>query len=275
MQAEPIRFEALRAPDTELFVQVKSLDDSDVGLRGVVVNLSYIGTIKRSERTRVKMLNFLSHDLRSPITSLLSLTQSKKIHEWTAEELSKQIQPLARRSLKLADNFLQLARAEAADTTNFADTDFISVAHNAMDEAYVQAKESGITLRREFEVDEVWLQGDLGLLERALFNLIENAIKFSPAESEIVMQIQRQQGHLLCTIRDQGPGIPSDQLVSVFQPFTHAETENTSQGKGVGLGLSFVKVVADKHRGTIEAANHPSGGAMFTLRLPCEAEQPA
>ncbi len=275
LQAEPIRFEALRTPDTELFVQVKSLDDADVGLRGVVVNLSYIGTIKRSERTRVKMLNFLSHDLRSPITSLLSLTQSKKIDEWSAGELSEQIQPLARRSLKLADNFLQLARAEAADTTNFTDTDFISVAHNAMDEAYIQAKEAGITLRREFDEDEIWLQGDLGLLERALFNLIENAIKFSPSDSEIVMQIQRQQGHLLCTIRDQGPGIPNDQLVSVFQPFTQAETENTSQGKGVGLGLSFVKVVADKHRGSIEATNHPSGGAMFTLRLPCESDQPA
>ncbi|MCU7842704.1 MAG: CHASE2 domain-containing protein [Candidatus Thiodiazotropha sp. (ex Monitilora ramsayi)] len=274
LKGEPIRFEAFRAPDTELFVQLKPLDESGAGMHGVVVNISYIGTLKRSERTRVKMLNFLSHDIRSPITSLLSLTQSRKMHERTATELAEQIQPLARRSLKLADNFLQLARAEAVDTTRFEDTDFISVAHNAIDEAYVQAKAAGITLRRQFEEDEIWLQGDLGLLERALFNLLENAIKFSPSGSEVVMDVRREDGFVVCSIRDQGPGIPQDQLTNVFLPFTYAETENTSQGNGVGLGLSFVKVVADKHRGTIEAANGGDGGAVFILRIPCESESP-
>ncbi|MCU7796572.1 MAG: CHASE2 domain-containing protein [Candidatus Thiodiazotropha sp. (ex Myrtea spinifera)] len=272
LEGEPIRFEALRAPDTELFVQLKPLDEAGAGMHGMIVNLSYIGTLKRSERTRVKMLNFLSHDIRSPITSLLSLTQSRKVQESTAGELAEQIQPLARRSLKLADNFLQLARAEAADSTHFEDTDFVTVAHNAVDEAYVQAKAGGITLRRQFDEDEIWLQGDLGLLERALFNLLENAIKFSPPGSEIVMRVSREDSCVVCIIQDQGPGIPQDQLSNIFMPFTHAETENTSQGNGVGLGLSFVKVVADKHRGTIEAANGEAGGALFTLRIPCESE---
>lgn len=272
LEGEPIRFEALRAPDTELFVQLKPLDEAGAGMHGMIVNLSYIGTLKRSERTRVKMLNFLSHDIRSPITSLLSLTQSRKVQESTAGELAEQIQPLARRSLKLADNFLQLARAEAADSMHFEDTDFVSVAHNAVDEAYVQAKASGITLHRQFDEDEIWLQGDLGLLERALFNLLENAIKFSPPGSEIVMRVSREDSCVVCNIQDQGPGIPQDQLSNIFMPFTHAETENTSQGNGVGLGLSFVKVVADKHRGTIEATNGEAGGAQFTLRIPCESE---
>lgn len=271
LDGEAIRFEALRAPDTELFVQLKPLDEAGAGMQGMIVNLSYIGALKQSERTRAKMLNFLSHDIRSPITSLLSLTQSRKLREGSADELAAQIEPLARRSLRLADNFLQLARAEAADTTNFEDTDFVSVAHNAIDEAYVEARARGVSLRRDFAEEEIWLQGDLGLLERALFNLLENAIKFSPQGGEVVMQVRREDTHVVCTIHDQGPGIPPQQLTSIFLPFTHADTENTSQGNGVGLGLSFVKVVADKHRGTVEAANGEAEGAVFTLRLPCEA----
>ncbi len=270
LEGEAIRFEALRAPDTELFVQLKPLDVSGTGMHGMIVNLSYIGTLKRSERTRAKMLNFLSHDIRSPITSLLSLTQSRKVQEGTAAEMAQQIEPLARRSLRLADNFLQLARAEAADITAFADTDLVSVAHNALDEAFVQAKEQGVILRREFEEEEIWLQGDLGLLERALFNLLENAIKFSPPEGKVTMRLKREDDLAVCEIEDQGAGILEDQLSAIFLPFTHADAGNTSQGNGVGLGLSFVKVVAEKHHGSVEGMNRPEGGALFRLRLPCE-----
>jgi CHASE2 domain-containing sensor protein/signal transduction histidine kinase len=270
LEGEAIRFEALRGADTELFVQVKPLDEAEAGMYGMVVNISYIGALKRSERTRAKMLNFLSHDIRSPITSLLSLTQSQKLRQATATEMAQQIEPLARRSLRLADNFLNLARAEAADANAFEDTNLVSVAHNALDEAFVQAKARGVRLRRDLPDEEIWLHGDLGLLERALFNLLENAIKFSSDGGEVGLRLIREEGEVFCEIDDQGPGIPEDQLREIFLPFTQADTENTSQGRGVGLGLSFVKVVADKHRGSVEATNRPGGGALFCLRLPCE-----
>ncbi len=270
LEGDAIRFEALRGPDTELFLQVKPLDEAEAGMQGMVVNISYIGALKRSERTRAKMLNFLSHDIRSPITSLLSLTQSEKLRQSSAAEMAQQIEPLARRSLRLADNFLQLARAEAADANAFEDTDLVSVAHNALDEAFVQARARGVKLRRELPDEEIWLHGDLGLLERALFNLLENAIKFSPEGGEVGLRLTREDGHVRCEIDDQGPGIPEDQLREIFLPFTQAETENTSQGRGVGLGLSFVKVVADKHHGSVEASNRAQGGALLCLRLPCE-----
>ncbi|MCM8857178.1 MAG: hypothetical protein LC541_16380 [Candidatus Thiodiazotropha sp.] len=274
LDKEPVRFEAIRPPNTELFVQLKSLEVVDAEMPGVIVNLSYIGTLKRSERTRAKMLNFLSHDIRSPITSLLSLTQSKQMHMGSTKELAEQIEPLARRSLKLADNFLRLARAEAAETTSFTDTDFVEVAHNAMDEVYIQAKTRQITLLRHFEEDEIWLQGDLGLLERALVNLLENAVKFSPPQSRIIMTLFVTGSRLVCEIEDEGPGIPQDQLSDIFLPFTQAESNQVSRKKGIGLGLSFVKVVAEKHHGSVTAKNGEKGGAVFTLSLPCEENAP-
>ncbi|MES9990514.1 MAG: CHASE2 domain-containing protein [Candidatus Thiodiazotropha sp.] len=271
---EAVRFEALRAVDTELFVQLKPLEDVDAEFPGMIVNLSYIGTLKRSERTRAKMLNFLSHDIRSPITSLLSLTQSRQLLEGSAGELAEQIKPLARRSLRLADNFLRLARAEAAETAAFTDTDFVEVAHNAMDEVYVQAKAKQIKLLRLFNEDEIWLRGDLALLERALINLLENAIKFSPPESQVSMTLSIQGTRLICEVEDQGSGIPEDQLGDIFMPFMQADSNQLTRKKGVGLGLSFVKVVAEKHHGGVSAKNSESGGAIFILNLPCEESAP-
>lgn len=158
----------------------------------------------------------------------------------------------------------------AADATAFEDTDRVAVAHNALDDAYVQAKAKGGTLKRMIETDEVWLCGDLGLLERVLFNLQENAIKFSPGDSQVIMRLWREDSHAVCEIADEGAGIPEDQLGAIFRPFTHAETETNPQQNGVGLGLSFVKVVAEKHHGRVEATSRPGDGARFTLRLPCE-----
>ncbi|MEW8047437.1 MAG: ATP-binding protein, partial [Candidatus Thiodiazotropha sp.] len=235
LHKEPVRFEAVRPPDTELFVQLKALEAVDTEFPGMIINLSYIGALKRSERTRVKMLNFLSHDIRSPITSLLSLTQSRQLLDGSAKEMAEQIQPLARRSLKLADNFLRLARAEVAETTSFTDTNFIEVAHNAVDEVYVQAKAKQVRLQRLFNEDEMWLQGDLGLLERALVNLLENAIKFSPPQSQVTLTLSIRRSRLICEIEDQGPGIPEHQLNDIFMPFMQADSNQILRKKGVGL----------------------------------------
>jgi signal transduction histidine kinase len=274
LEDEPVRFEAIRRPDTELFIQLKSLQGVEAETHGMIVNLSYIGTLKRSERIRAKMLNFLSHDIRSPITSLLSLTQSQQKRQGSGEHLAEAIEPLARRSLKLADDFLRLARAEAVEVASFIDTDFVSVVCNALDEIYIKAKAHQISFKSDFSDDEIWLQGDPSLLERALFNLMENALKFSPAESQIVVRVFRAQNSVVCEIIDRGVGIPEDQLQKIFLPFIQSSLNAMSDTRGVGLGLSFVKVVADKHQGRVAARNNQDGGATFSLIIPCESESP-
>jgi signal transduction histidine kinase len=265
---EPMRFEAIRQPDTELFVQLKSLVGLEVETHGMIVNLSYIGTLKRSERIRSKMLNFLSHDIRSPITSLISLTQSQRRRQGSAAELAEAIEPLARRSLKLADDFLRLARAEAVEVASFTNTDFVTVAYNALDEVYIQAKTNDVTLQSHFAEEELWLLGDPGLLERALFNLLENAVKFSPPKSQVTLNVERADSQVVCEITDQGPGIPENQLNEIFLPFIQSSANSLSDLQGIGLGLSFVKVVAGKHNGKVDARNNPQGGGTFIFSIP-------
>jgi len=273
VDAQPIRFEALGPEQRELYVQLQPLDKVGAGIHGVIVNLSDIGALKQVERSRARMLNFLSHDIRSPITSLLSLTHSKLVSEGTAQELAEQIRPLAIRSLKLADDFLQQARAEAADATGFSDTDFVAVVHNAMGDIYAQAQQREIRLVTQFEADEVWLQGNVALLERALTNLLSNAIKFSPEGGVVSVHLTRQGERLECCVQDQGPGVAPELREQIFQPFYQRGREGQFSRTGIGLGLSFVKVVAEKHHGSISLRDTPGAGASFCLSLPCEREE--
>jgi signal transduction histidine kinase len=273
VNGRPIRFEAQGPGQRELYVQLQPLDKAGSGMHGVIINLSNIGALKQSERTRARMLNFLSHDIRSPITSLLSLTQSKLVSEGTAQELAEQIRPLAFRSLKLADDFLQQARAEATDATSFSDTDFVSVIHNAMGDIYAQAQQREIRLVTQLEAEEVWLQGNVALLERALTNLLSNAIKFSPEGGVVSVHLMRRHDQLECCVQDQGPGIAPELREQLFQPFCHSDRQGQSPRTGIGLGLSFVKVVAEKHNGSIKLRDSSGPGACFCLRLPCEPEE--
>ncbi|MET0028639.1 MAG: CHASE2 domain-containing protein [Candidatus Thiodiazotropha sp.] len=270
LEGQAMRFEAGRAPETELFVQLQPLVGVETEFHGMIVNLSNIATLKRTERTRAKMLNFLSHDLRSPITSLLSLTQSQQNCQGSGEALAKQIEPLARRSLKLADDFLRLARAEAVEAADFQELDLISVACNALDEVYVQAKAASVAVNGEFPEEELWLQGDPTLLERALLNLLENAVKFSPSESRVTLRITRRDDRVVCEVTDQGPGLPDSLQGDIFMPFVQSPPVAAREFRGVGLGLSFVKVVAEKHRGRVFAANGEAGGARFIFELPAQ-----
>ncbi|MDJ0805303.1 MAG: CHASE2 domain-containing protein [Gammaproteobacteria bacterium] len=270
MEGQPIRFEAQGPEERELYLQLQPLEKESAGIFGMIINLSDIGALKQTERTRARMLNFLSHDIRSPITSLLSLTQSRLVNEGTAAQLAEQIQPLARRSLKMADDFLQLARAEAADAASFTDLDFVGVVYDAIGDVYAQAQLRGIKLETELAVDEVWLQGNLALLERALLNLLGNAIRFSPDGGRIIISLQHMGKQLECCVLDEGPGVPDALQESIFQPFTLGKQDSKRSHTGVGLGLNFVKIVAEKHNGRVRLCDSTPVGAKFCLILPCE-----
>lgn len=103
---------------------------------------------------------------------------------------------------------------------------------------------------------------------------MENAVKFSPPESQVVIKVYRDQSSVICDIIDQGAGIPEGQLREIFLPFIQSSLNVPAYIRGVGLGLSFVKVVADKHHGKVAARNNRDGGATFSLSIPCESESP-
>ena len=274
VEQQTLSLEGQMPEGKELLIQMSPLSLTQGNLHGMIIILSDITELKQSERKRTQTINFLSHDLRSPITSLLSLVQWKDGADlFTHEEMTRRVEHYARKALGLADSFLQLARAENSDQSGFHETDFVSIAHNAVDEAFAEARSKEIRLIRTIEVDEAWLKGDAGLLERALTNLLENAIRYSPAGSTVELSLDINEGEIECCIRDQGEGIRSEDQQRIFDPFQRTQDSNSHHKRGSGLGLSFVMVVAEKHHGSVSLESKPGQGSSFCLRIPLDPEK--
>jgi len=117
-----------------------------------------------------------------------------------------------------------------------------------------------------------WVVGDAVKLERALVNLLGNAIKFSPAGSTVSVALDRGYDHAKITVHDQGPGISEEGRAKIFEVF-HRE-EQTAHLPGQGLGLFITKQIAESHGGTITVDSRPGRGATFLLKVPLSLEEP-
>ena len=104
------------------------------------------------------------------------------------------------------------------------------------------------------------------LVERLIINLLENALKYCPSGSQVEVILEQRDGAVICSVSDNGPGIPEHLLTNLFAKFTRAK--HAPEISGVGLGLRFVKVVMERHHGTVNVRNNPGGGSRFELTFP-------
>ena len=184
------------------------------------------------------------------------------------KELLIRMENYARKMLDFSENFIHLAKTEGPEEALFYDVDLVNIVCNAMDQVWTQATEKNITLTQRFEIAEAWLKGDGQLLERAIINLLTNAIKYSPKFSEITLQVGKTETEYFCCVLDNGFGISEEYLPNIFDRFSRDNTSNTGNIHGFGLGLAFVKAVAQRHHGQIEVASKVGMGSSFCLRLP-------
>jgi signal transduction histidine kinase len=266
-----VLMEARLPQGKELLIRISPLSVEQGELHGMIVLLADVSLLKESERKRSEALHFLSHDLRSPITSLLSLIQlsHQENSPFGPAETTQRMEHYAKKALQLAEDFLQLARAENADRANFRETDFVTIAHNAMDEVYTEAQSRRIRLIRRIGVDEAWIKADAGMLERALVNLLHNAIRYSHEDSSVELSLKANEKEIECCVEDHGKGISDGDLRKIFKPFHRVQDSNPRQEGGTGLGLAFVKTVALKHRGSIDVESRRGTGSRFCLKIPC------
>jgi signal transduction histidine kinase len=139
-----------------------------------------------------------------------------------------------------------------------------------------QAEKNGVRL--SFSLPEAALPAlllDPQRIEQILSNLISNALRYTPAGGQIEVAISSPPGQVSLLIHDSGPGIPEDSLSMVFERFYRADKSRSRSEGGSGLGLAIARQLAEAHGGTLSAANHPQGGAVFTLTLPLQPGKPA
>jgi len=240
-------------------------EDSDAGL---MMTLSDITDIRQQQREKNQLIDFLSHDVRSPLVSQLAMLNGLRTGriEWH-EGLVEEIEQHAKRSLNLSDQFLQITRAEQSAEQNFYEFDFINTIENSIDAQSQLAKSKDIHIC--FSDDEpIWLLGNAELIERAVTNLLSNAIKYSPENTEVSISTKLDSEQATLTIQDQGYGIAEDELPYIFKRFRRQRRSEVSGEHGAGLGLNFVQVVIEKHKGTINVSSELGKGTVFTVKFP-------
>ena len=235
--------------------------EGDVAL-GWLLSLTDLSEERDAQQHRETMLRFLSHDLRAPHSAILALLD---VHNGESPVFA-QIEQQVRRALGLTESFVQLAKAEA-DGYQFQPTLFAMLVMDAFDQVALIAQLKGIHLVHDLdEADEGMVSADQSLLTRALFNVLENAIKYSPSGTTVRLRHSSEQGWLECRISDQGPGIAAEDLPELFNQYRRFDSSQGSEG--LGLGLTMVKAVVERHGGRISCESEVGKGTTFSLRLP-------
>lgn len=231
-------------------------------------------TLARLERSFGQLRRFTadaSHELRTPLTALRSVGEVGLRGSRTTEDYREVIGTMleeADRLSRLADDLLTLARAEAGGKqVIFEPLDLSSLAEEVCERLSVLAEERGQTLESR-ATSPVVVSGDRPALRQALLNLVDNAIKYSPEASRVIVRVGNGPGGGWVEVRDEGPGIPEEDRERIFERFYRIDGSRSREMGGTGLGLSLVKSIAETHSGRIELESETGRGSVFRLVLP-------
>jgi len=228
---------------------------------------------EHKERVKMELVAALAHDIKSPLGIIMGyaerLTDQLSADRANADKIDAldRIQENAQRIVNLVTGFLEASKAESGKL----EIARRPVAVNPLLEQVARQLEPDIrkkNLALELRLDDRLpdLTGDSAQLERVFWNLLGNAIKFTPAGGKVTVSSARQDGVVAVSIRDTGIGIQPEDLPLLFTQFRRLNS--AAKIDGTGLGLFIVKTIVEAHRGTVQAESPGSGGSNFTVRIP-------
>jgi heavy metal sensor kinase len=230
-------------------------------------------TLARVEDAVGEMRQFstaLAHELRTPIAALRGEIELAAMRPGAGDEdrrtAESQLEELDKLK-RLIDQLLTLARAESGQIPLSRDrVDLGALAASAVEQLELVAQADGLDLRCD-AAEDVAVYGDAEWLERLLLNLLDNAFKFTPRGGSVLVRVSDVGGHARLEVTDTGMGMPPDVLPHVFERFYRADPARSSSERGVGLGLSLVKWIVDRHDGTVQALSGPGPGSTFRVDI--------
>lgn len=229
-----------------------------------------------TEVLRNSILAALSHDLRTPLTGLLGMAETLARGRISPERQQALLETLRTQAMNInqqVTNLLDMAKLRSGTIElNEAWQPVEEVIGVTLQQVKTQWKDREITL--DIEPDLPPLYYDAVLMERVLWNLLENAIKYSPADTPIELSVRMREGRVVISVCDWGPGLPEQDNEELFGMFRRGCPESSIPG--VGLGLAIARTIAEAHGGEVLAENRLGGGACFSLRMPvARAQYPA
>ena len=263
-QTVVIQFGAGRIPLRAVAVPIRN-----GGAWAVLLVLTDLTEVARVDQVRRDFLSNVSHELRTPLASIRALVEtieSGAVEPPESAEFLARIRLQVDRITSLVNELLDLSRIESGALELHPESiDLAALAREAADLLRTKAETCSVTIATPPE-DGLRIEGDRLSLLRAVSNLLDNAIKYSPpgAAVHVTVAAAGELGELV--VRDEGPGIPPHELPRVFERFYKGDVSRANAGSG--LGLAIVKHVVRVHGGTVEASSAEGLGATFTVRLP-------
>jgi two-component system sensor histidine kinase KdpD len=221
-------------------------------------------TLRRSDQVKTALLRAVSHDLRSPLTGINTAAGALRnptlsLSDDDRRELLETIDVEAQRLGRLVDDLLDLSRLEAGAAPPQPEAwELPDLVREAVDDLHARDR---VEITGESPIVDV----DGGQIQRALANLIENALKFSPAGVPVHVAITATRKEAIARVVDQGPGLPAGEFERVFEPFYRRDGDRRS---GAGLGLAIARGFVEANGGRIWAESRPEQGATFAIALP-------
>ncbi len=253
------------------FFQVVTTPIAGGGEWAVLIVFHDLTDVQRTDQIRRDFVANVSHELRTPLAALKSVVETLADgafeDESVAREFLRRADGEVDRLVQLVEELLELSRIESGDQPLLLrDTDVASLLSEVAERLRPQAARAHQDLKLELSPELGSVSLDSARIERAVLNLLHNAIKFTPAEGEVTLSARREDGSLLIEVRDTGAGIAQSDLTRVFERFYKADHSRASGGSG--LGLALVKHAVEAHGGSVSVESQQSRGSVFSLHIP-------
>jgi signal transduction histidine kinase len=230
--------------------------------------------LRRLSALRADFVSLVSHELRSPMAAVIGAAQTlqarwRELDPGQREAFLGLIAQETTRLAALIGDVLDTSRIEAGTFSySFADVDLAALVDDSVESATVGQDE--VRVRAEVATALPRIRGDRARLRQVLSNLIDNAVKYSPAGEEVEVRAYQEDGRIVVDVRDSGPGVPTEDQGLIFEKFGRVASGGHTK-PGTGLGLFIVRSIAEAHGGRLAVESAPGRGAVFTLELPVDS----
>ena len=237
-----------------------------------------VGKLKETDRLRRDMVANVSHDFRTPLTSLQGYLETLLLKEGSlsVEEQRSYLEIAFRhtqRLSRLVEELFELAKLDSRDTTPHFEPFFLEeLVLDVIQKFQLRADQKKIRIERDFKPGLPFVYADIGMIERVFENLIGNGLQYTPQGGILTLSLRQEGKKIHVTVKDTGQGIPPEDLPHIFQRFYRVEKERSDESGGADLGLAIVKRILELHESPIEAQSTLMKGTMFMFALPIARE---
>jgi PAS domain S-box-containing protein len=262
----------ISTPDGKTYLAMASPMTADSKTVGRVCVLRDVTQLKEIDTLKSDFVSTVSHDLRSPLTLMRGYATMLEMAGQLNEQqkgYTKMIVQGVDNMAKLVNNLLDLGRIDFGVGLQVETIPVLDILERVTSSLQMQAKEKQISLGVEIPRDLPHaIEADKALLQQALYNLVENAIKYTPDGGEVTILLQTDPSALIFAVRDTGIGIPPGDLSRLFEKFYRGTNREALAQRGTGLGLAIVKSIAERHGGKVWVESEVGKGSTFYLLVP-------